>query len=92
MTFLFVGIAVLLSVLITAIGLARHRPTAVVPLQPRPEAYRNIRVLYNDHEVRDAAGRAYERESLIAHAADRRAARLRQLTRLDPDRHNYASP
>jgi hypothetical protein len=86
MTFLFVGVAVLLAVLVAAFGLARHRPSAAVPLEPRPEAYRNIRLLHNDDEVRDAARRAYERESFIAHAADRRAARFRQLTRLDPGR------
>jgi hypothetical protein len=83
MTFLVVGIAGLLSVPVAAIGFVRHRPTAVAPLQPRRETYRNIRVLQNDDEVREAARRAYERESFIAHAADRRADRFRQLTRLE---------
>jgi hypothetical protein len=86
MTSLFVGVAVVLAVLVAAFWLARNRPSAPVPLKPRLETYRNIRLLRSDDEVRDVARRAYERESLIAHAADRRAARFRQLTRLDPGR------
>ena len=82
MTFLLVGVAVLLVVLLAAIWFARHRPTAAVPLPPRPQTYRSIRVLHNDEEIRDAARRALERERLIAHEADRRGAHFRQLTHL----------
>jgi hypothetical protein len=81
MTFLFTGVAVLLSLPAVAIGFARHRPTAVAAPQPRTESYRNIRVLHDHDEVRDAAQRAYERERFIAHEADRRSARFRELTR-----------
>jgi hypothetical protein len=82
MTLLFVGIASLLSVLAGAILFARHRPTGVAALQPRPETYRSIRVLHDHDEIRDAARRAYQRERFIAREADRRGAR--QLTRLQP--------
>jgi hypothetical protein len=84
MTLLFVGIAVLLSAVAGAIALARLRSPAVLPLDPRPQTYRSVRVLQNDDEIRDAARRAYEREAFIAHAADRRAARFRDLTRPRP--------
>jgi hypothetical protein len=84
MTYWFVGVAVLVSVFVAAIGIARHRPAAAVPLQPRPQIYRSIRVLHNDDEIRDAARRALERERLIADEADRRGAHFRQLTHLEP--------
>jgi hypothetical protein len=63
---------------------ARHRPTGVAALQPRPETYRSIRVLHDHDEIRDAARRAYQRERFIAREADRRGAHFRQLTRLQP--------
>ncbi|MCU1468591.1 MAG: hypothetical protein JWM72_4519 [Actinomycetia bacterium] len=85
MTFLFVGVAVLVSAFAVASGFARHRAAATVSLQPRPEPYRNIRILHNDHEIRAAAQRAYERERFIAHQADRRGAHFRQLTRPQSD-------
>jgi hypothetical protein len=85
MTCLFVGVAVLVSAFAAAIGFARHRPIAVVSLQPRHEAYRNIRILQNGDEVRDIARRAYERECFIAREADRRGAHFRQLTRPQRD-------
>jgi ABC-type lipoprotein release transport system permease subunit len=78
------GVAVLATVFAVAVGFALHRPTAVTALQPRPETYRNIRVLHNDDEIRDVARRAYERERLIAYEADRRGAHFRQLTSSQP--------
>jgi hypothetical protein len=78
------GISVLASVSAAAIGFALHRPTAVTSFQPRPEIYRNIRILHNDDEIRDVARRAYERERVIADEADRRGARFRQLTSSQP--------
>jgi hypothetical protein len=85
MTLVFVGIAAPFSVLAAAIAFARHRPTALVALQPRPETYRSIRVLHDHDEIRDVARRAYERERFIAREAGRRGAHFRQLTRLQPD-------
>ena len=85
MTFPIIGVAVLISAFAAAIAFARHRPAAVVSLQPRPQTYRNIRVLDNDEEIRDVARRAYERERFIAHEADRRGTHFRQLARPQPD-------
>ena len=84
MTLLFIGIALLLSALAGTIAFVQRRPSAVVSLQPRPETHRNIRVLHNDHEIRDAARRAYERECFIADAADRRAAHFRDVASNTP--------
>ena len=76
MTYLFVGIALVVSAGAAAILLARHRPACVVSLQPRPEIFRSIRLLQDDDEIRAAARRAYERERWIAHQADRRGRAL----------------
>jgi hypothetical protein len=91
MTFLLVGVAVLVSAFAAAVGFVRYRPNPGVALQPRPETYRSIRILQSDDEVRDVARRAYERERFIASEADRRGAHFHQLTRPGPDLRVVAS-
>jgi uncharacterized membrane protein len=79
MIILLVAAVLLLTAVAGAIRFARRRSTAVALYEPRPEPYRNIRVLRKADEVRDAARRAYEHETSVARAAARRAARFREL-------------
>jgi len=82
MIYLAVGITVLV-VAMGAFAVRLRLRRVIAPLPPRgPFVFANVRVLHDDHEVRDVADRAYAREQAILRAAQRRAARFDELTRL----------
>ena len=62
------------------VTLVRRRRSAPSRLQIESRPVTSVRVLRDEHEVQEAAGRAREREQLLARAAVERAARFDALT------------
>ena len=81
MIYLAAGAAVLIVATVTLTTRLRHRPATFALRQPEPFVFANVRILRDDREVREVARRAHASEQRIADAAQRRVARLGQLTR-----------
>ena len=73
-------------VAIGALATRLRRKPAISPLPPAaPLVFAHVRVLHDEREVREVADRAYAREQRILDAAQRRAARFGELTRLSDE-------
>jgi hypothetical protein len=73
-----VAAALVLGVAVRVTLVRRRRSAPSRQIESRPVT--SVRVLRDEHEVQEAAGRAREREQLLARAAVERAARFDALT------------
>jgi len=75
-----VGASIALVAIVLVVILARARGRGPTPTR-RFVAQPTVRLLDTHLEVQEAAARAYEREMMLARAAERRAERMRSVMR-----------